>query len=413
MLKEFDPKEWKWNGKTALIFGISGQDGSYLSEFLLSKGYKVRGVVRRSSLPNTERIWHLDVFDDIYGKTPESPFYLQYGDLGDSTSIREMLEEVKPDEVYNLGAQSHVGISFRNPETTINFNALGTLRILEAIKDMKLNCKYYQASSSEMFGISPPPQNENTNMLPQSPYGIAKLTAYHLTRMYRNAYGMFACNGILFNHESPRRGLNFVTKKITLGIAKILVDGKKELTLGNLDAKRDWGFSKEYVQVMWKILQHTEPDDFVVSTKETHTIREFLQEAFGLFNLNWEDFVIINERYKRPAEVPVLLGDSSKAEKILYWDPKTKFKELIKMMLVSDIRDRMKKKGILSREDENKDDSFFIEKGKELGEQAMEKIKKEKVEKLFSNLNELQEHFPQEMLQNIKQRFDENENKLE
>jgi len=207
--------------KVALIFGIGGQDGSYLAEFLLAKGYLVRGIVRRASWPNTVRVDHLDIYDEKYGKTPDSPFYLLYADLSDAVSIRKVLEEVRPDEIYNLAAQSHVGISFNNPESTFNYNALGPLRILEAIRDMKLNCKYYQASSSEMFGISPPPQNEWTPMVPQSPYGISKLAGYHLTKLYRNAYGLFACNGILFNHESPRRGLNFVTKKITLSIADI------------------------------------------------------------------------------------------------------------------------------------------------------------------------------------------------
>ena len=403
MSKEFDLTEWKWNGKVALIFGISGQDGSYLSELLLSKGYKVRGVIRRSSSPNTSRIYHLDKFDDIYGKTPESPFYMQYGDLGDATSIRTMIEEVQPDEIYNLGAQSHVGISFRNPESTINFNALGTLRILEAIKEMKLDCKYYQASSSEMFGISPPPQNEDTKMLPQSPYGIAKLAAYHLTKMYRKAYGLFACNGILFNHESPRRGLNFVTKKITVGISKILFEEEKELVLGNLEAKRDWGFSKEYVEGIWKILQHDEPDDFVLATRETHSIKEFLEEAFKLLNLNWEDFVKNNDRYRRPSDVPALLGDPSKAEKILYWQPKTKFKDLVKMMLAADIKYMMKEHGILRKEDENQEDDFFIEKGKELGKNLTQKVKKDKVEKIFEDLDNLEGHFPREVLESIKQ----------
>ena len=796
MSKELDLTQWKWNNKVALIFGINGQDGSYLSEFLLSKGYKVRGIIRRASSTNTSRIHHLDKFDDIYGKTPKSPFYLQFGDLGDATSIRTMIEEVQPNEIYNLGAQSHVGISFRNPESTINFNTLGALRILEAIKEMKLDCKYYQASSSEMFGISPPPQNEDTKMLPQSPYGIAKLAAYHLTRMYRNAYGLFACNGILFNHEtvasfmpmfyknkdekefdikpiceiikfdenkkhyqskevseiqvwdkkgwtdvkfasayphnvkednkkprfinsrsgvfmatadhiafmenskgkkvkdikigdkletielpesmakkdttlkeaeliglmvgdgsityekkgiglhgkftnssekirkrfeylwkkvtkgdvvyypsksgfnpkkevgqlrlnggnewlreidlynkdktkkipkrilnakkdilvaflrgynladslksnpctyefknfktnsatlamglcylidkatkqeinitievkddgrlfysinilsdvnnflkekeikklnskeisqreisrrtgisrtfirkiqkggscckvhhlrkdskeikkiiemseykgwfydletssgtfhcgvgkchvhnSPRRGLNFVTKKITVGISKILFREEKELVLGNLEAKRDWGFSKEYVQAMWKILQHNEPDDFVIATKETHSIREFLEEAFKLLDLNWEDFVKNNDRYRRPAEVPALLGDPSKAEKILYWEPKTKFKDLIKMMLAADIKYMMKGNGTLRKEDENREDDFFIEKGKELGRNLIREVKKEKVEKIFEDLDKLEGHFPKEVLDNIKQGLNKN-----
>jgi len=352
--------------KVALIFGISGQDGSYLAEFLLGKGYFVRGVIRRTSFPNTRRIDHLDIHDEKYGKTDASPFYLLYGDLGDSTSIRNILEKINPDEIYNLGAQSHVGISFDNPESTFNYNALGPLRILEAVRDMKLKCRYYQASSSEMFGISPPPQNEWTPMVPQSPYGISKLAGYHLTRLYRNAYGLFACNGILFNHESPRRGLNFVTKKITLSIADILVGKKEKIILGNLDAKRDWGFAGDYVEAIWRILQHDEPDDFVIATKETHTVREFLEESFNLLNLNWKNFVEINEKYKRPAEVPALLGDASKAKNILNWEPKIKFKALIKMMLAADIKEKMQEAGYLPMNGENRSDDFYIEKGKEL-----------------------------------------------
>lgn len=361
------------NGKKiALIFGVGGQDGSYLSELLLSKGYLVRGVIRRASFPNTKRIEHLDKYDEIYGKTDQSPFYLLYGDLSDVSSIRSVIEKVKPDEIYNLAAQSHVGISFECPESTLNYNGLGPLRILEAIRDMKLNCKYYQASSSEMFGSSPPPQNENTPMLPQSPYGTAKLAAYHLTRLYRNAYGIFACNGILFNHESPRRGVNFVTRKITLGISKIIAGDSKKLSLGNLNAKRDWGFSKEYVEAMWKIMQQDKPNDFIIATKETHSIREFVQEAFSLIGLNWEDFVKISDQYKRPAEVPALLGDASKAERILGWEPKTKFRDLVKMMLASDLKDKLKEKGLIPITEEQSDD-FYIEKGKELAKRLINK----------------------------------------
>lgn len=368
--------------KVALIFGISGQDGSYLSELLLSKGYLVRGVIRRSSSPNTKRIRHLDIYDEVYGKTDQSPFYLVYGDLADSTSIRTVIEKVRPDEIYNLGAQSHVGISFENPESTFNYNALGPLRILEAIRDMNLKCKYYQASSSEMFGISPPPQNENTNMLPQSPYGISKLSAYHITRMYRNAYGVFACNGILFNHESPRRGVNFVTRKITLGIAKIIVGEEKKLVLGNLNAKRDWGFSKEYVEGIWRMMQLDEPQDIVISTKETHTIRDFLEEAFGLLNLDWEEFVETSDTYKRPAEVPALLGDSSKAEKLINWRPKTKFKELVKMMLAEDLKDKMIENGYLGYEDKNKPQEYYIEKAKQLTKLTRDLKDKDSIENI-------------------------------
>ena len=358
--------EWKWNGKTALITGIGGQDGSYLAEFLLSIGYKVRGIIRRSSWPNTKRIEHLDIYDSIYGKTGESPFYLLYADLSDATSIKTVLEKVKPDEVYNLGAQSHVGISFECPESTLNYNALGPLRILDAIRDMKLNCKYYQASSSEMFGISPPPQNENTPMQPQSPYGVAKLAAYHLTKVYRNAYGIFACNGILFNHESPRRGVNFVTRKITMGIAKILVGEEKELILGNLNAMRDWGFSKEYVEAMWKIMQQEKPDDYVIATEETHTIREFVEEAFNMLGLNWENFVKSSDSYRRPAEVPALLGDPTKAKNVIGWEPKVRFKELVKMMIASDLKEKLQEKGLLPVGLLQMPDDFYIEKGREL-----------------------------------------------
>lgn len=351
--------------KVALITGITGQDGSYLAELLLEKDYLVRGIVRRSSHPNTARIDHLDIYDEKFGKTKDSPFYLLYADLSDSTSIRNALEKIEPDEIYNLGAQSHVGISFENPESTLNFNALGPLRILEAIRDMRLPVKFYQASSSEMFGISPPPQNENTPMLPQSPYGVSKLAAYHLTRLYRNAYGMFASNGILFNHESPRRGLNFVTRKITTGIADIIVGNKENISLGNLDAKRDWGFSKEYVEGIWRILQHDKADDFVIATQETHTIREFLDESFKMLGLNWQDYVKTNDNYRRPAEVPALLGDPTKAKKILGWEPKTKFKDLVSLMLASDLKLKMKEKGIIPI-NSNEEDEYYLTIAKEL-----------------------------------------------
>tara|TARA_Y100000310_G_scaffold167546_2_gene167418 strand:- start:57600 stop:58697 length:1098 start_codon:yes stop_codon:yes gene_type:complete len=351
------------NGKKlAFITGIGGQDGSYLAEFLLSKGYLVRGIIRRASFPNSQRIDHLNV----HSEKPDSPYYLVYADLSDATSIRKALEEFKPDEIYNLGAQSHVGISFNNPESTFNYNLLGTLRILEAIKNMNLNCRFYQASSSEMFGISPPPQNEETPMVPVSPYGISKLAAYHLTKLYRNSHKIFASNGILFNHESPRRGWNFVTKKITRELAKILVGEKDKIILGNLDAKRDWGYSKEYVEAMWKILQHNEPDDFVIATQETNTVREFVKEAFDILGLNWEDFVEISDRYKRPAEVPALLGDASKARRILNWEPRTKFKELVRMMVAHDLKEKLEQKGIISIGGMERPDSFYIEKGNEL-----------------------------------------------
>ena len=359
--------EFNWNEKTALITGITGQDGSYLAELLLSKGYKVRGIVRRASHEgSTKRIDHLDVYDDKYGKTKDSPFYLQYADLSDSTSIRNILEEFRPDEVYNIAAQSHVKISFDNPESTLNFNALGPLRILDAIRDMKIPCRYYQASSSEMFGISPPPQNEGTPMLPQSPYGISKLAAFHLTRMYRNAYGLHATNGILFNHESPRRGVNFVTRKITRGLAAIVTDRREKLQLGNLDAKRDWGYAKEYVEAMWLMLQQNKPDDYVIGTEETHTVREFLDETFKVVGLDWKKYVDITDHFKRPADVPALLANPSKAKKVLGWEAKTKFTDLVKLMVASDLKDYMEKSGNLPITSLSMPDDFYIEKGKEL-----------------------------------------------
>jgi GDPmannose 4,6-dehydratase len=352
--------------KTALITGIGGQDGSYLAELLIGKGYRVAGVIRRASWPNTQRIWHLiQKYEKM--NDPESPLRLYYADMTDASSIRAVLEKCHPDEIYNLAAQSHVGISFDSGESTLNINALGTFRLLDAIRDMKLNCKFYQASSSELFGISPPPQNEDTPMQPQSPYGIAKLAAFHLTKLYRNAYGIYACNGILFNHESPRRGVNFVTKKITMEIAKILVGETNKIELGNLDAKRDWGFSKEYVEGMWMILQQEKPDDFVLSTGEMHTVREFLQECFSLLGLNYENFIEIKDRYKRPAEVPALLGDSTKARRVLRWDPKVKFHELAKMMLAADLKEKFERVGIIPVDLNNeKSDDFYIEKGREL-----------------------------------------------
>jgi GDPmannose 4,6-dehydratase len=351
--------------KTAIITGISGQDGSYLAEFLLNMNYKVIGIVRRASHPNTARIDHLfkEYEDEVHHK---GQLVVLYADLLDTMSLRNIIQKYHPDEFYNLAAQSHVGISFDNASSTINFNTLGPLRILDILRDIRPQCRFYQASSSEMFGSSPPPQNENTIMKPQSPYGIAKLAAFHTTRLYRNAYKMFASNGILFNHESPRRGLNFVTRKITRNLAEIITGERERITLGNLDAKRDWGFSGEYVQAMWKILQHHEPDDFVIATEETHTVKDFLKEAFSLVGLNYEDFLEISDRYKRPAEVPALLGDSTKAKQILGWEPKVKFKELTKMMVAADIREKLFKKGITSPDEQNMDDDFYINKAKEL-----------------------------------------------
>lgn len=352
--------------KVALITGIGGQDGSYLAEFLLEKGYLVRGIVRRSSYPNTKRIDHLlERYKNDF--TQDCPFILKYGDMTDASSIRNIIEQVQPDEIYNLAAQSHVGISFENGESTLMINALGVYKILDTLKKMNYKGKFYQASSSEMFGSSPPPQSENTLFSPQSPYGVSKVAAFYLTKIYREAHGIFACNGILFNHESPRRGLNFVTRKITREIAQLIVGERDKIILGNLDAKRDWGFSKEYVQAMWAILQQERPDDFVISTGETHTVREFLEECFSLIEADKNKFIEISDRYKRPAEVPALLGDSTKARNILGWNPKIKFKELAKMMLVSDLKEKFEEKGIIPVDLENKyPDEFYLEKAKEL-----------------------------------------------
>lgn len=324
--------------KTALITGIVGQDGSYLSELLLGKGYKVCGMIRRASYPHTQRVDHL--FKEHDERDPMCRFKLTYGDLSDVSSIRNIIEKVQPDEFYNLGAQSHVGISFETGESTLDFNGIGPFRILDNLRKMGAATRYYQASSSEMYGTSPPPQNEKTPFLPVSPYGVSKVAAFFLTRMHRIAYNMFAANGILFNHESPRRGINFVTRKITQAIVSIIAGEIDKLYLGNLDAKRDWGFSGDYVEAMWMILQHHEPDDFVIATGQTHTVREFLNETFNLLGLDWEDFVVIEDRYKRPAEVPALLGDATKARTVLGWKPKVVFKDLCVMMLENDLAEK-------------------------------------------------------------------------
>jgi len=352
--------------KIALITGITGQDGSYLAEFLLEKGYKVRGVVRRSSNPEfTCRIDHL-LKKYQYSDETDCPLLVKYGDLTDASSLRTILEQIRPDEIYNLAAQSHVGISFNNPLSTFDINALGTLRLLDAIRDMKLNCKFYQASSSEMFGASPPPQSETTPFRPQSPYGVSKVAAFHLVQLYRNAYGLFASNGILFNHESPRRGINFVTRKITRELAKIVVGEVKTIELGNLDAKRDWGFSGEYIQAMWHILQHEKADDFVIATNETHTVREFLEVAFELVGLKYEEHLIVTDRFKRPAEVPALLGDPTKSKQILKWEPKIKFKELTQMMVEADLKEKFEELGILPVSSQQLPSGQYLAKAKEL-----------------------------------------------
>lgn len=323
----------------ALITGVVGQDGSYLAEHLLSKGYIVRGITRRASYPHTQRIDHL--FAQYDDRDPDCPFRVTYADLTDSSSLQNVLLDFQPTEVYNLAAQSHVGISFDTGESTLDINAIGPFRLLDSIRRVcGPDVRFYQASSSEMFGASPPPQSELTPFLPQSPYGAAKATAYYLTRMHRVAYGMFAANGILFNHESPRRGLNFVTRKITYTIARIIAGDVDRIELGNLDAKRDWGFSGDYVDAIWRIVQHKEADDFVIATGETHTVREFVAHAFNILGLDWEDFVSVTDRFKRPAEVPALLGDASKARRLLGWQPKVGFAELCQMMLESDLAAR-------------------------------------------------------------------------
>ncbi|MFB3891938.1 MAG: GDP-mannose 4,6-dehydratase [Phycisphaerae bacterium] len=315
--------------KKALITGITGQDGSYLAEFLLGKGYEVHGLVRRSSTFGTGRIEH--IYRDPHD--PKARLFLHYGDLTDGAGLRQVLTACKPDEVYNLGAQSHVRVSFDQPVYTVQVDAVGTLRLLEAIRDLGLPTRFYQASSSEMYGkVVETPQTEKTPFYPRSPYGCAKVFSFWQTVNYREAYGMFCCNGILFNHESPRRGETFVTRKITRGATRIKEGLQKKLFLGNLDAKRDWGFAGDYVEAMWLMLQQDKPDDYVVATGETHSVREFAQEVFGLLDLDWEKYVATDPRYFRPAEVDLLLGDPSKARKQLGWKPRVTFKALAKMM---------------------------------------------------------------------------------
>jgi GDPmannose 4,6-dehydratase len=319
--------------KRALITGITGQDGSYLAELLLEKGYEVHGLVRRSSTFGTERIDH--IYRDPHD--PEARLFLHYGDLGDGAGLRQVLTACRPEEVYNLGAQSHVRVSFDQPVYTAQTDAVGTLRLLEAIRDLGLPTKFYQASSSEMYGkVAETPQTERTPFHPRSPYACAKLYSFWQTINYREAYGLFACNGILFNHESPRRGETFVTRKITRAACRIKEGLQDALFLGNLDAKRDWGFAGDYVEAMWRMLQHEEPGDYVVATGETHSVREFVQEVFGLLELDWQKYVKIDPRYFRPAEVDLLLGDPSRARKTLGWTPKVDFRGLVKMMVEHD-----------------------------------------------------------------------------
>lgn len=327
--------------KKALITGITGQDGSYLAELLISKGYEVYGVVRRSSSFNTKRIDHL-----IGTTYRENKINLVYGDLSDSSSINKIIRDISPDEIYNLGAQSHVRVSFDIPEYTGDVNALGTVRILEAIRENELtkHTRFYQASSSELYGdVLETPQKETTPFNPRSPYAISKLYAYYITIDYRKAYDIFAANGILFNHESERRGETFVTRKITKAAARIKFGLQKKLYLGNLDAKRDWGYAKDYVEVMYLMMHAEQPDDFVIATGESHSVREFLDEVFSYIKIDWHDFVEIDPRYYRPTEVNALLGDAAKARNKLKWEPKVKFKELARLMIESDLQETEKK----------------------------------------------------------------------
>ena len=318
----------------ALITGITGQDGSYLAELLLSKGYEVHGIIRRASSFNTARVDHLYTDPHINGVR----LFLHYGDIADSTNLIKLLYRIQPDEIYHLAAQSHVRVSFDIPEYTGDVTGIGTIRILEAIRETGLKSKFYQASSSEMFGkVRETPQSELTPFYPRSPYGAAKVYAYWVTVNYREAYGMFAANGILFNHESPRRGETFVTRKITRAVARIKANLQDKLYLGNLDAKRDWGYAREYVEAMWLMMQQDEPDDYVIATGETHSVREFLTEAFSYADLDWRDYVEIDPKYLRPAEVELLVGDASKARQALGWEPKVTFKDLVRIMVDADM----------------------------------------------------------------------------
>jgi len=344
--------------KTALLTGITGQDGSYLAELLLKKGYIVHGVIRRSSSFNTFRIDHLYNNPDILNKR----LFLHYGDLNDSSNLNRLVENTQPDEIYNLGAQSHVQVSFEVPEYTAEVDGVGTLRFLDAIKETGVKTKFYQASTSELYGlVQEVPQNEKTPFYPRSPYAVAKLYAYWIVVNYREAYNLFACNGILFNHESERRGKTFVTRKISVGVAGIMTGQQDMLLLGNLDAKRDWGYAPEYVEGMWRMLQTEKPEDFVLATNETHTVREFIEESFkvlgeeikwqgkgveekGILKSSGKVVVGINPRYFRPTEVDLLIGDYSKAKKILGWEPKTTFKELVKIMVTADYNKAVKRK---------------------------------------------------------------------
>ena len=320
--------------KKALITGITGQDGSYLADLLVAKGYEVHGIIRRASTFNTSRIDHLYQDPHVNGVR----LFLHYGDLADSVNLTKLLYQLQPDEVYNLGAQSHVRVSFDIPEYTADVTGVGTIRILEAIRESGVKPRFYQASSSEMYGkVQEVPQTETTPFWPRSPYGCAKMFGYWATVNYRESYGLFASNGILFNHESPRRGETFVTRKISRAVASIKLGLQKELYLGNMDAKRDWGYAPEYVEGMWRMLQAEEPDDYVLATNETHTVKEFVQEAFGHVGLEWEKYIKYDARYERPAEVDLLIGDPAKAKRQLGWEPKVRFKELVQIMVDADL----------------------------------------------------------------------------
>jgi len=324
--------------KRALITGVTGQDGSYLSELLLEKGYEVHGIIRRTSTFNTDRIDH--IYIDPHNEAAK--FFLHYGDLTDGTTLRRLIEEVQPHEIYNLGAQSHVRVSFDSPEYTVDTVGMGTLRLLEAIRDYQQRTgnqvRFYQAGSSEMFGkVQEVPQKETTPFYPRSPYSCAKVYAHWQTINYRESYNLFACNGILFNHESPRRGETFVTRKITRAVARIVAGKQKKLYLGNLDSKRDWGYAKDYVRAMWLMLQQDEPDDYVIAMNETHEIREFLDLAFQYVDLDWHDYVEFDPRYLRPAEVDLLIGDCTKAKQQLGWEPSVTFEELVQIMVEADL----------------------------------------------------------------------------
>ena len=330
--------------KKALITGITGQDGSYLAELLLSKGYEIHGLIRRASTFNTDRIDHL--YQDFHD--PQARVYLHYGDLSVSGHLTDLINEIRPDEIYNLGAQSHVRVSFDMPEYTGDVTGLGTIRLLEAVRKTGIKARFYQASSSEMFGAAPPPQSETTPFQPRSPYAAAKVYAYYVVRNYRDAYQIFAANGILFNHESPRRGETFATRKITRAATRIKLGLQEKLYLGNLEAKRDWGYAGDYVEAMWLMLQQEQPDDYVIATGETYSVREFTDRVFARLDLDYKKYVAVDPRYFRPTEVDVLLGDATRARRDLNWQPKVSFDQLIDMMVAADLEAAEKEKTLVN-----------------------------------------------------------------